>query len=77
MWLLQNRSHLCQPDLGHMTDLLEALVGEEVALAVEEEMRGGKNRILLYLDNIFKEDRFLRKSIPYVRKSMCVSIMGI
>ena len=28
-----------------MTDLLEALVGEEVALVVEEEMRDGENRI--------------------------------
>jgi len=33
-----------------MTDLLGALVEEEVALVVEEEMRDGKNRILLYLD---------------------------
>lgn len=28
-----------------MTDLLEALVGEEVALVVEEEMRDGENRM--------------------------------
>ena len=41
-----------------MTDLLEALVGEEVALVVEEEMRDGKNSILLYLDEIFKENRY-------------------
>lgn len=50
MCLLQNWSLWCRPDLGHMTDLLGALVEEEVALVVEEEMRDGKNRILLYLD---------------------------
>ena len=36
-----------------MTDLPEALAGEEVALVEEEEMRDGNNRILLYLDELF------------------------
>lgn len=40
-----------------MTDLLEALVGEEVVLVVEE-MRDGKNRIILYLGELFQGDRY-------------------
>jgi len=76
MWLLQNRSHLCQPDLGHMTDLLEALVEEEVALVVEEEMRDGKNTILLYLVKIFKEeDTLCEKGHVCVHNGSLIKIM--